>query len=80
MFRLFSDISVLSIQNFVREAEKQMNTVLSEDKFNNLVIHLIIAIKRIKTGKDILMDSMELKHLSKENNQFQKQQQSSFQV
>lgn len=41
-----------------------MNTVFSEDKFNNLVIHLIIAIKRIKTGKDILMDSMELKHLS----------------
>lgn len=64
LFRLFSDISVLSIQNFVREAEKQMNTVFSEDKFNNLVIHLIIAIKRIKTGKDILMDSMELKHLS----------------
>lgn len=64
LLRLFSDIPVLCIQNFVRNAEKQMNTIFSEDKFNNLVIHLIIAIKRIKMGKDIIMDNIELKHLS----------------
>ena len=64
LLRLFSDIPVLCIQNFVRNAEKQMNTIFFEDKFNNLVIHLIIAIKRIKTGKDIIMDNLELKQLS----------------
>lgn len=44
--------------------KNKWNTIFSEDKFNNLVIHLIIAIKRIKMGKDIIMDNIELKHLS----------------
>ena len=64
LFRLFNDISIARIQDFVRTAEKQLHTNFSDDKFNNLVIHLIIAIKRIKTGKDIIMERTELNHLS----------------
>lgn len=64
LVRLFSDISIIRIQDFVKNAEKQLHTNFSDDKFNNLVIHLIIAVKRIKTGKDIVMKETELNHLS----------------
>lgn len=64
LVRLFSDISIIRIQDFVRNAERQLRTNFSDDKFNNLVIHLIIAVKRIKTGKDIVMEETELNHLS----------------
>ncbi len=61
--KLFNDVSILQIQNFVREAEKQLQNTLSDDAFNNLVIHLAIAIKRIRMGKDIVMETAELRNL-----------------
>ena len=61
--KIFKDISIHQIQEVIKCAEKQMKTTFPDDKFNNLAIHLIIAIKRIKMGKDIIMDKNELSNL-----------------
>ncbi len=63
LLRLFSDISVSRIQEIIKIAEKQMKYNFSDERFNNLVVHLIIAVKRIRTGKDIIMADTELNSL-----------------
>lgn len=62
--RLFKDIDMAAIEGFVREAERQLKYTFSDYAFNNLVIHLAIAIKRIQLGRDIFMNPDELKHLT----------------
>ncbi len=63
--KLFNDIDIDFIRNTIKIAEEQMETSFSDDAFNNLVIHIAIAIKRIELSKDIIMDSEELKNLRK---------------
>lgn len=62
---IFKEISFERIQEFVKDAEKQLNNSFSDYAMNNLVIHLAIAVKRIKMSKDIVMDREELNHLLK---------------
>jgi transcriptional antiterminator/mannitol/fructose-specific phosphotransferase system IIA component len=61
--RLFKDIDIEFIKNTIKAAENQMESTFSDDAFNNLVIHIAIAVKRIKLSKDIIMDKDELKNL-----------------
>ncbi|EJE7235979.1 BglG family transcription antiterminator [Clostridium botulinum] len=63
--KLFNDIDIDFIRNTIKIAEEQMETSFSDDAFNNLVIHIAIAIKRIELSKDIIMDREELKNLRK---------------
>lgn len=63
--KLFKDIDIAYIQNVIRIAEEQMENTFADYAFNNLVIHLAIAIRRIQLKKDIVMDYNELRNLSK---------------
>jgi transcriptional antiterminator/mannitol/fructose-specific phosphotransferase system IIA component (Ntr-type) len=63
--KLFKDIDIPYIQNVIRIAEEQMENTFADYAFNNLLIHLAIAIRRIQLNKDIVMDYNELRNLSK---------------
>jgi transcriptional antiterminator len=65
IMKMFKDIDVEFISNLIKSAENQMRNTLSDYAFNNLVIHIMISIKRIQLCKDILMDEKELKNLIK---------------
>lgn len=58
---MFSNMNIPFIEGCVIEAEKQLETTFSDDAFDGLVIHIAIAIKRIKLGRDIVMPYNELK-------------------
>ncbi len=58
---MFSNMNIPFIEGCVFEAEKQLETTFSDDAFYGLVIHIAIAIKRIKLGRDIVMPYNELK-------------------
>ncbi|WP_019552404.1 BglG family transcription antiterminator [Propionispira raffinosivorans] len=62
---LFNDVNIGIIQDAVKEAEKQLKNTFSDYAFNNLVIHLAIAVKRIEMDKDIRMDAAEFRQLTK---------------
>ncbi|WP_244835046.1 BglG family transcription antiterminator [Clostridium sp. BJN0001] len=63
--KLFKDIDINFIKNTIKVAENQMESSFSDEAFNNLVIHIAIAVKRIQLSKDIIMDKEELKNLRK---------------
>lgn len=63
--KMFKDIDISYIQNVIRIAEEQMENTFADYAFNNLLIHLAIAIRRIQLNKDIVMDCNELRNLSK---------------
>lgn len=63
--KLFKDMDIEFIGNVIKTAEDQLESTLSDYSFNNLLIHIAIAIKRIELAKDIVMDDNELKNLSK---------------
>lgn len=65
MMKLFKDVDMDFIRNSIKLAEEQMEGTFSDDAFNNLVIHIAIAIKRIQLSKDIIMNKEELKDLRK---------------
>jgi len=60
---MFNDIDVKYIENCVNIAEEQLETKFSDEAYDNLVIHIAIAIKRIKENKDIVMSKNELQSL-----------------
>lgn len=60
---IFNDIDIKYIENCVNVAEEQLETKFSDEAYSNLVIHIAIAIKRIKENKDIVMSKDELKSL-----------------
>lgn len=59
--KMFTNINIPFIEDCVIEAEKQLETTFSDEAFYGLVIHIAIAIKRIKIGRDIVMPYQELK-------------------
>jgi len=59
---MFSNMNIQFIEGCVIEAEKQLETTFSDEAFYALVIHIAIAIKRIKLGRDIVMPYQELKN------------------
>lgn len=63
--RMFSDIDLDFITNLIKISEEQMGNTLSDYAFNNLLIHIAIAINRIELSKGIIMNKEELKSLSK---------------
>lgn len=65
LIKMFKDMDIEFISNAIKIAEEQMENALSDYSFNNLLIHIAIAIKRIELSKDIVMDEEELKNLSK---------------
>ncbi|WP_235333776.1 BglG family transcription antiterminator [Pelosinus fermentans] len=58
---MFTNMNIPFIEGCVIEAEKQLETTFSDEAFYGLVIHIAIAIKRIKLGRDIVMPYNELK-------------------
>lgn len=58
---MFSNMNIPFIEECVLEAENQLETTFSDDSFYGLVVHIAIAIKRIKLGRDIVMPNNELK-------------------
>jgi mannitol operon transcriptional antiterminator len=59
---MFTNMNIQFIEDCVIEAENQLETTFSDDAFYGLVIHIAIAIKRIKLGRDIIMPYQELKN------------------
>ncbi len=61
--RLFQDIDISYIEECIKIAENELETVFSDAAFTGLVAHIAIAIKRIELGRDIIMPTEELKSL-----------------
>ncbi|WP_026883091.1 BglG family transcription antiterminator [Clostridium akagii] len=61
--QFFKDIDLSYIENCLHIAEKQLETKFTDEAYSGLVIHIAIAIKRIKENKDIVMEENELKAL-----------------
>lgn len=59
----FKDIDIPYIENCLHIAEKQLETKFTDEAYSGLVIHIAIAIKRIREEKDIVMEEDELKAL-----------------
>lgn len=59
--RLFDQVNIRLIERWVTEAEAQLSVTFSDEAFYGLVIHIAIAIQRIRLGKDIVMERKELK-------------------
>lgn len=60
---LFEDLDIGLIEETVRMAENQLQTVFSDRTYSGLVIHIALAIKRIQLGRDIVMLKDELDNL-----------------
>ncbi|RKD31793.1 BglG family transcription antiterminator [Thermohalobacter berrensis] len=60
---MLADIDVDKIKNIILESYKDMPLKLSDMAFNNLVIHIAIAIKRIREGKKIFLPHSEINSL-----------------
>ena len=58
--KLFKNIDLDFIKQCIVAAENQLNETFSDESFNALLIHVAIAILRIKQGKDICIDKFEL--------------------
>nr|WP_281176773.1 BglG family transcription antiterminator [Fervidicola ferrireducens] len=61
--KLFKDIDIKYIEECLKIAEKELDIVFSDAAFSGFVVHLAMAIKRIKLGKDIVMPQEELESL-----------------
>ncbi|SNX53490.1 BglG family transcription antiterminator [Thermoanaerobacterium sp. RBIITD] len=61
--KLFENIDLSYIEECIKTAESELETVFSDAAFTGLVIHIAIAIKRIELGRDIVMPTDELKSL-----------------
>lgn len=61
--QLFKDIDIPCIENCLHIAEEQLETKFTDESYSGLVIHIAIAIKRVRENKDIVMDKNELKTL-----------------
>lgn len=61
--KLFKHIDLEFIKQCIVAAESQLNETFSDESFNALLIHVAIAILRIKQGKDISIDKFELMSL-----------------
>jgi Transcriptional antiterminator len=62
---MFRTIPLERLQDFIKEAEKQLNKFFSDYALSNMVLHLAIAVKRIQLGKTIEIVHEELSHLIK---------------
>ncbi|WP_312889803.1 BglG family transcription antiterminator [Pelorhabdus rhamnosifermentans] len=60
IIRLFQDIDIPFIEKCIIDGEKQLETTFSDEAFQGLVIHIAIAIKRIRLGRDIIMSNKDL--------------------
>ncbi|MGB9812892.1 MAG: BglG family transcription antiterminator [Thermovenabulum sp.] len=63
IMKLLEGIDINLIVNAVKKAEEQFNINLTDKTFNALTLHIAFAIKRILSGKDILMPKEELSRL-----------------
>jgi len=66
---VLEDIDLDFIEKCIRKAENQLDIIFSDSAFYGMVVHIGLAIKRIKLGKDILMPIEEL-DLVKNTKQF----------
>ncbi|MDF2505667.1 transcription antiterminator [Clostridium sp.] len=58
--KLLKNIDLVFIKQCIVAAENQLNETFSDESFNALLIHVAIAILRIRQGKDINIDKFEL--------------------
>jgi len=61
--KLFEDLDIGVIEETIRMAERQMETVFSDGAYSELVIHIALAIKRIQIGRNINIPKDELASL-----------------
>lgn len=57
---LVGDIDMVVVEEALQMAEKELNQTFSDDAYSNLVIHIVIAVKRILLKRDIIMPQEEL--------------------
>lgn len=57
------------LDNYIKKLEEQMSYKLADDAYAALLVHLAIALKRIKDGEEIIIDHQILKNL-KGNKEF----------
>ncbi len=63
---LFGNLDLLAIQGVIQDAEKKLNYCFTDQAFMNLIIHIAITIKRIKSGKEIVLSEEFLNDLKVE--------------
>lgn len=61
--KLFQGIEIEFIENCLKIAEQELQTIFSDDAFLELLINIAISIKRIKLGKEIVITEGEINSL-----------------
>lgn len=64
---IFAGIDVAMLKNLISDLEITMDIKLVDSSFTALMVHLALAIKRLKTNKSIKMDSDNLEELMSKN-------------
>lgn len=64
---LFNDIDMPFIEKCIEKLEEKLCTIISDESYSNLAIHMAIAVKRIQLGRKIIMPEEELKALKATN-------------
>lgn len=63
-------IDIALIKTITKKYIKQLPFKIADLPLNNLIMHIAIGIKRIKKGKNIKLDTLELKHLQDQKEYF----------
>ncbi|MFX3616650.1 MAG: transcription antiterminator [Sporolactobacillus sp.] len=61
----FENIDIGFIERCIQTAEQDLNVLFSDIAYSGIVLHIAMAIKRIQSGKDIIISTNEMKTLSK---------------
>jgi lichenan operon transcriptional antiterminator len=63
LFDLFSDLDLKSIEKLISEAEKSLGYQFTDVAFTSLLIHLAIAIKRMRSNNEVKLTEVILNNL-----------------
>lgn len=64
--KIFCNVDSNFIEKCIKSAEKQLEQIFSDEAFDALLVHITIAILRLKDGKEIKINKDELRTLKKE--------------
>lgn len=64
--KLIGNIDMFKIEKNIKKMQKDLNFKMVDSDYAALMIHIALAIMRIKEGKDIIIDENQLKNLIKE--------------
>lgn len=62
--QLFPRLDLYGLQTILQQAEQKLGYCFTDEAFINLVVHIAIAVERVKQGKQVIMDEDRLERLA----------------